>query len=422
MTLARYIGLALSCGAVLMSGCSIGPNVVRMNFLRYNDAVADKENEQFLLNIVKLRYRDPPKSLAIGNIATQIQVDATSPISFVTGFIGKTQNILLPQGRYADVPTISMSPLTGADYIQGMVTPVPLERIVLLASSGWDLERLLRLLVFKMNGLENAAHLAGVGGERAPRYVEFNAVAHTLGRLQHEGLLELSAEPHPVPVAILSEPLTLTEKDALKPTDLINAASKNYIFEVDKEKKVTLKSTMQGFNLNVANEAWRDSELHQAARLLKVTEGHKYNLVPGETGHLTRKNGDLDNRILLSTRSVLTSMLFLSRGVSVPEKHYREGLVAIPLDEAGQPFDWTLVTEGVFRVCVSKHRPKHDFVSVKYRGYWFYIADNDLSSKSTFNLILEMHNVQITKGMTSAPLLTLPVSGSSGGGRGKGGG
>ena len=80
-----------------------------------------------------------------------------------------------------------------------------------------------------------------------------------------------------------------------------------------------------------------------------------------------------------------------------------------------------MVTEGVFRVCVSKHRPKHDFVSVKYRGYWFYIADDDLSSKFTFNLILEMHNVWITKGMTTAPLLTAPVSGS-GAGRGKGGG
>ena len=74
----------------------------------------------------------------------------------------------------------------------------------------------------------------------------------------------MSAEPHPVPVANLSEPLTLTENDALKPPDVINAASKNYIVEVDKDKKVTLKSTMQGFNMNVANEAWRESELHQA--------------------------------------------------------------------------------------------------------------------------------------------------------------
>ena len=34
--------------------------------------------------------------------------------------------------------------------------------------------------------------------------------------------------------------------------------------------------------------------------------------------------------------------------------------------------------------------------------------DDDLSSKCTFNLILEMHNAQITKCMTTVPILTYP--------------
>ena len=94
----------------------------------------------------------------------------------------------------------------------------------------------------------------------------------------------------------------------------------------------------------------------------------------------------------------------------------------MPKDEAGRAFDWSWVTDGVFHVCVSKFRPHHAFVATQYRGYWYYIADSDLTSKSTFDLVLEMHNVQITKGMTTAPLLTLPVGGGGGGGVGVGGG
>ena len=225
MSSARFFGLALSCGALFMSGCSIGPSVVRANFLRYNEAVADKENEQFLLNIVKLRYRDPPKSLAIGNINSQFTSGISGPASLISGYTGKMfqQNLLLPLGNLSDTPNISMSPLTGADYVMGMVKPISLEQIVLMAGSGWDVDRLLRLLVHTMNGQENAAHLAGQGGEQVPQFVEFVAAAKTLGRLHHQGLLELSAEPHPLPVSNLSEPMTISE---LKGTDLVNAAGK----------------------------------------------------------------------------------------------------------------------------------------------------------------------------------------------------
>src|SRR5580704_6263342 len=33
---------------LLLSGCSVGPELIRFNYLRYNSAVADTENEQFL--------------------------------------------------------------------------------------------------------------------------------------------------------------------------------------------------------------------------------------------------------------------------------------------------------------------------------------------------------------------------------------
>ena len=207
MGLARWLGLTLSCWALLTSsGCSIGPTVLCTNFLHFNEAVAETENEQFLLNIVKLRYRDPPKSLAVGSLTNQMELDTAGPVSLAAGLpqvLGRSQNIWTLAGTYRDVPTISLSPLTGADYIVGMVTPVPLERIVVQWPTrvGTSI-RLLALLagkpLYNMNGVENAAHIAGQGGERVPRYSEFLSVANTLGRAsKHEGLLELATGTHP---------------------------------------------------------------------------------------------------------------------------------------------------------------------------------------------------------------------------------
>jgi hypothetical protein len=466
-----------------------------LNELRYNKAVTDVENEQFLLNLVRLRYRDTPKSLAIGNITSSFSFDTTAPFPFLVGnteagvnaALTHLYNILAFQSRYSDVPTVSMTPLTGADYTTGLVAPIHLERITVLANTGWDLTRLLRLLVHHLNGLENAPHLAGEGGDRAPRFREFVAVAHTLGRLQHEGLLDLSISATQVPGVDLSLPLVLDAKqkaakdkedggeEAPKTTDaakklqeavrkmqeaeeakkkdpdkaeaaqkeadqamqkaiqamqgdgkartsgvtaaeLITAANNHYMFQQCGDC-VILKSAVPTHEMSIAPPAWHDSELRDAAHLLNVIpDSPCYRLVPIDGCMSKMMLAHPGTDIQVGTRSILSAMLFLSKGIDVPEKHYQQGLVTMPLDEGGNPVDWAQVTEGIFHVYVQKQKPKHAAVAIKYRGYWFYVADDDLSSKSTFDLLLEMHNVEINRGLTTPPVLTIPVSAGSGGG------
>jgi hypothetical protein len=50
-------------------------------------------------------------------------------------------------------------------------------------------------------------------------------------------------------------------------------------------------------------------------------------------------------------------------------------------------------------------------VAVQYRGSWFYIDDSDLSSKSTFNLLGQLFELQAGEAGGSVPLLTLPIGG-----------
>ena len=62
--------LALWSGA---SGC-VGPNAVRYTRLRYNEVLRDTNDQQLLLNIVRLRYADSPVFIDLPNITSQFEV------------------------------------------------------------------------------------------------------------------------------------------------------------------------------------------------------------------------------------------------------------------------------------------------------------------------------------------------------------
>ena len=99
----------------------------------------------------------------------------------------------------------------------------------------------------------------------------------------------------------------------------------------------------------------------------------------------------------------------LSKTVAVPEEHARKGIVRLTVNPDGSPFDWGMVTGDLFRVCVSRHRPNRAYVAVKYRGYWFFVDDRDVSSKGTMNLFSELLRLQRIGGVEGQPLLSLPL-------------
>jgi hypothetical protein len=50
----------------------------------------------------------------------------------------------------------------------------------------------------------------------------------------------------------------------------------------------------------------------------------------------------------------------------------------------------TLIAGRVFRVKSSPVEPEAAYVRVLYRGHWFYIADADLNTKTTFSLLTHL--------------------------------
>ena len=52
--------------ALLMCGCTLGPRQIHHSRLKYNTAVQQTFQEEILLNLVRLKYREIPEFVSIG--------------------------------------------------------------------------------------------------------------------------------------------------------------------------------------------------------------------------------------------------------------------------------------------------------------------------------------------------------------------
>jgi hypothetical protein len=99
-------------------------------------------------------------------------------------------------------------------------------------------------------------------------------------------------------------------------------------------------------------------------------------------------------------------MAYLSQGVSVPEAHIEGGLVAYNQHIA---FTNAFLSD-LFSVKVRGEKPVNTNLAIPFRDFWFYIDDNDLSSKRTIGVLNSLVRLKIqAAGAQNIPVLTLPV-------------
>ena len=53
--------------------------------------------------------------------------------------------------------------------------------------------------------------------------------------------------------------------------------------------------------------------------------------------------------------------------------------------------------------------PSTACVKVCYRGDWYWIDPNDMTSKQVFALMRDLFDLQVTNGALQTPVLTIPV-------------
>ena len=122
-------------GAFLVSvaGCAkLGPATIKSQRVDYNLAVQKTNDEQLLLNLARLKYRDTPFFMEVSSVASQFILSTTGNVSAtlqegVKGLFGLGGSVGMTER-----PTVTYSPLQGNQFIQRVLTPLPLETITLL--------------------------------------------------------------------------------------------------------------------------------------------------------------------------------------------------------------------------------------------------------------------------------------------------
>lgn len=387
------------------AGCMSGPTAFRQSHALHNTALRARIDEELLLNLVRLRYRDSPLFLQVGSIVSQFE---NSRSLGVTGTLpdGAADTLGLAAGfGWSEQPTYTFTPMQDDEFVRRLLTPIDLDVVVLLQRSGWSIERVLRLTVQNLGGLDNAASASGPTPVQAPAFADFLQLTRALRRLQEQGRIELVYEDADSPV---SPPI---ERAAVQGADIVKAAASGLRFVpvAGAASQLVLTKRIKKPALRVSPAAIGTEELQAVLRRLGLPADHvRYGLVAGDP---TAGPGAIAGTgdVGVNTRSLLGALFYLSHGIDVPEAHAAAGLVTIARDADGKPFDWAQMTGDLFRVKTARTRPTGAAIAVPYRNHWFYVEDTDLDSKSTFALLLELFNMSAKAPSSSMPTLTLPV-------------
>ena len=337
---------------------SIGTIELPINRYAYNESLQYSEMQQQLLNIVRLRYSDPPYFLSVNSIVSQTLFTKEGEANAAANSVFGLSRTLIEGGVRAslsDKPTVTFSPLQGTEFVTRLMTPIDLSVIYMLLRAGWGVSHIFRPLIERLGPIDNVKLASRVTSSRIPQYKEFKYLSNVLRNLQH------------------AEHLTTSKK-----------------------------KTDDGFSLRFDVASFATLSREERATLRKI------NISP-ETPYfeLTSKPDDGPHTMYVQTRTVLGMFNYFSKGVDVPEADIRNKQVPMTYYPSGQIFDWHQVPGELFRVRVCSNRPSNALVSVKYRKHWFYISDSDFESKESLMLITIIMGIYEGKIESFLPVFTV---------------
>lgn len=350
---------ALCLLAGLLTGCAgVGPRSISSGRAAYNEAINTTEDEQMLLSIVKGRYGETFSLLAVNGVAANVSFASGANIQAGIGNDDYYMGNLVPFSgglAYEENPTITYSPVHGDRYLRQLLSPVPLDILLLFISNETYTGKPFTLLANRINSIQNPGFLGSPEAQPDPR---FERVIELFIELDKAGAILLVADP---------------------------------------ERAASLNVLITGYA-----PAWTGQveEFLSLLGLPMLKDAGKDIVFPVYEGV---KGSDVDG-LAISTRSTFELLQIMKASIVVPQEHIDAGVVAIfpPKGLPGRDI----------HVYSSKEKPKKASVAVKHRDYWFYIDDTDMNTKLYYLMIRTLWSTSIANATEhkAAPVMTIPVS------------
>ena len=346
---------------VSLSGCtSMGSRRIEPDRAAFTNAIGDSWKSQMLLNIVKIRYNDAPVFLDVASVITSYSMEEQVNFGFnwSQAAAANFQNIG-GYGRYTDRPTVTYNPLMGEKFARSLMTPIPPPAVLSMMQAGYRADMVLRVAVNAINGHRNRF---GGGGRLRKADPEFYQLTEKLRNIQNSGAMGMRVTRAPGPGSTGGTVMVLKGK-----TTQEVAQDRIAVGQI-----LGLDPTAEEFSVAYGSVAKNDHE------------------------------------IAILSRSVLEILVDLASYVEVPPAHIEEKRVIASFEDLsgdGRPLPPLLKIHSSSSI----EKPADALVAVPYRGYWFWIDDRDVASKSIFSFLMFIFTLTETGGKDNTPIVTIPA-------------
>ena len=341
--------------ALAAQGCaSIGPARLGRDQLDYARALSEASKRQTLLNLVRLRYGEPPAFLSVSQVVAGyiLQGTAQAGLNAYPSARGSDFASLLGSAQYTDRPTFTLSPVAGEHFVQAYLRPFSPADIVPLVEGGIPVDLLFRLAAQSIGPLQNTHPLGGPDRSGSP---EFLRLLGALRTLQEAGALRVRLR---------------REKEAAR------------VFLAFETRHAP---SMRGL-------------VSRVVRLLGIDpSSREVEVVYGADQVRTRAR-----EIPVLTRSLLNVLFAVAAEVEVPEEDVRAGRTSATLREPGDPRPSIVVRTG-------PSEPAAAYAAVRVEGRWYWVDGADFESKKAFAILEVLRSIAEGGRGVPAPVLTIPA-------------
>ena len=263
-----------------------------------------------------------------------------------------------------------------------------------------------RMVLSRINRLENVSVYSGWTAEEPASYAEFNEALRIMQELERDGLLDFT---YNMVGRVASSPFDELGEYSSMPDG--EQAGMEFWKNADDQWVARVRKRTP--YLRLAGASINDPRGLRLRELLKL-DPQKYSFpIVDVDFSVTEMARISDGRpaaafdpeakfgeIVIVNRSMFEILGIASRSVEVPDEHVQAGTAVADEDVLGD----------MLTIKSSQEKPASAAVAVQHKGVWFYIAANDLSSKMT---LLRLHSLfEVTAGRVSGaePILTIPVN------------